>query len=116
MSFHLDKATRSSSDPTSWGRPCFSAASHGLDNTKSTGSMSSTTKGMQGNAPHAHGSFMNIACACKTRKTLAKKFAITTEIRSQALLCKRNILTLDLFHAVVSKCLNSISVNYNEMI
>ncbi|KAE8649753.1 hypothetical protein Csa_012371, partial [Cucumis sativus] len=27
--------------------------SHGLDNTKSTGSMSSTTKGMQGNAPHA---------------------------------------------------------------
>ncbi|KAE8649752.1 hypothetical protein Csa_023768, partial [Cucumis sativus] len=42
--------------------------SHGLDNTKSTGSMSSTTKGMQGNAPHADGSFMNIACACKTRK------------------------------------------------
>ncbi|KAE8649754.1 hypothetical protein Csa_023747, partial [Cucumis sativus] len=32
--------------------------SHGLDNTKSTGSMSSTTKGMQGNAPHADGSFM----------------------------------------------------------
>ncbi|KAE8649710.1 hypothetical protein Csa_012088, partial [Cucumis sativus] len=72
--------------PNLVGRPCFSAASHGLDNTKSTGSMSSTTKGMQGNAPHAHGSFMNIACACKTRKTLAKKFAITTEIRSQTLL------------------------------
>uniref|UniRef100_A0A9I9E4Q7 Uncharacterized protein n=1 Tax=Cucumis melo TaxID=3656 RepID=A0A9I9E4Q7_CUCME len=39
-------ATRSSSYPTSWGRHCFSAASHGLDNTKFTGSISLMTKGM----------------------------------------------------------------------
>uniref|UniRef100_A0A9I9E4T6 Uncharacterized protein n=1 Tax=Cucumis melo TaxID=3656 RepID=A0A9I9E4T6_CUCME len=84
MSFRLDKDTRSSSDPTSWGRHCFSVASHGLDNTKSTGSISLMTKGMWGNALHADGSFMNIACACKTQKTLAKLYAITTEIRSQA--------------------------------
>jgi len=86
MSFRLDKATRSSLDPTSWGRRCFTAASYGLDNTKSTGSMSSTTREMQGFAPHAHGSFMNIACACRTQKPpTANKFAITTEIKSQAL-------------------------------
>uniref|UniRef100_A0A9I9E537 Uncharacterized protein n=1 Tax=Cucumis melo TaxID=3656 RepID=A0A9I9E537_CUCME len=45
ISFRVDKATRSSLDPTSWRRHCFSAASHRLDNTKLEFRYTTITKG-----------------------------------------------------------------------